>query len=454
VRGPWTGCEEAERAKGHPRRLVRGGGAGLERSCHADPTHTHAEEPVSLRPHLLYISGEDHHFRIPFMLALREHGFRVTAAGTGDSDPFLQAGLDYRPFHFHRFVNPLADLAAIKTLSRLLADLRPDLVQTCDTKPNLLVPLAARRLHDVMVVRLINGRGWIYSSRSPQALTLRPIYRALHRLAARSTAANVFEIRDDQAFFEQHRMAGKPSLVIPGWVDIKEFDRALTVRPSPAQLRDEFGLDASKVVITVTRMTRHKGIPTLLEAAALVHEARPSVRFLLVGPRESEGPLAVAQADIDRHAPYVMAIGPRSDVPALLGLADVFAFPTEYREGMPRALFEAALAGLPIVTTSMPGCANIIRDGWNGFLVPPRAPRVLAARILDLLRDRQTAQEMADRAAELVRQELGLATIVARYAALYAELLDGSGRDQFHCLPSHRILNDTYASKPETSSRL
>jgi glycosyltransferase involved in cell wall biosynthesis len=201
-------------------------------------------------------------------------------------------------------------------------------------------------------------------------------------------------------------------------------------------------------------MTRQKGIPTLLAAAALVHEARPGVRFLLVGPRESEGPLAVAQADIDRHAPYVMAIGPRSDVPALLGLADVFAFPTQYREGMPRVLFEAALAGLPIVTTSMPGCADVIRDGWNGLLVPPRAPRVLAARILALLRDRQTAQEMAGRAAEVVRRELGLATIVARFAALYAELLDGSGRGRFHCVPSHRILNDTYASEPETSSRV
>jgi glycosyltransferase involved in cell wall biosynthesis len=178
-------------------------------------------------------------------------------------------------------------------------------------------------------------------------------------------------------------------------------------------------------------MTRQKGIPTLLEAAALVHEVRPGVRFLLVGPRESEGPLAVAQSDIDRHAPYVTAIGPRSDVPALLGLADVFAFPTEYGEGMPRVLFEAALARLPIVTTSMPGCTEVIRDGWNGFLVPPRAPRLLAARILDLLRDRQTAQKMAGRAAEVVRQELGLVTIVARYAALYAELLDGSAQGRY-----------------------
>ena len=98
---------------------------------------------------------------------------------------------------------------------------------------------------------------------------------------------------------------------------------------------------------------------------------------------------------------------------------------------MPRVLFEAALARLPTVTTSMPGCTDVIRDGWSGFLAPPRAPRALAARILDLLRDREMAQQMAGRAAQTVRHEMGLATIVARYAALYTELLDSSGPFSF-----------------------
>jgi glycosyltransferase involved in cell wall biosynthesis len=254
-------------------------------------------------------------------------------------------------------------------------------------------------------------------------------------LAARSTAATVFQNHDDLAYFERHRMVGRGAVrVIPEAVDIDGFERALTRAPSPAQLRDELGLGTSEVVITVTRMTRQKGIPTLLKAAALVHQARPGVRFLLVGPRQSEGPLAITQGEIDRHAPYVRAIGQRSDVPALLRLADVFAFPTEYREGLPRALVEAALAGLPIVSTSIPGCCDVIRDGWNGLLVPPRAPHVLAARILDLLRDRKTARTMGDRAAERARQEFSLRAIIARQAALYAELIDRSDESRLHMM--------------------
>jgi glycosyltransferase involved in cell wall biosynthesis len=366
------------------------------------------------------------------LLALRDKGFRISAAGTGDPIPFAQAGLDYHPFHFSRFVDPLSDWTAFKAISKLIADVRPALVQCFDTKLNLLVPFAARGLRDVEVVSTINGLGWLYSSSSPMALGLRPVYRALARLADRWTAVTVFQNRDDQAFFMRRRMVGRRGqVVIPGsGIDVERFERAGATGSSPAELRKALGLDASEVVMTVTRMTRQKGIPTLLDAAALVHQHRPGVRFLLVGPRESEGPFAVTQAEIDRHAPYVLAVGPRSDVPALLGLADVFAFPTEYFEGVPRALLEAAVAGRPIVTTRMPGCTDVIRDGQNGFLVPPRDPRLLAERILDLLRDRVTAAAMGARAAQLVRKEFNLEITVARYAAVYEDLVRRSVRSR------------------------
>ncbi|MGB3487218.1 MAG: glycosyltransferase family 4 protein [Xanthobacteraceae bacterium] len=390
-----------------------------------DPNETPGEQRDSPQPHLLYIGGEDHNLRIPAMCALRDHGFRITAVGSGDPAPFARAGIRYRDFQFNRFVNPRADLTAIKSLAKILVEERPDLAQSFDTKPSIYLPLAARRAPGVLAIRTINGRAFLYSSRSLLALTLRPVYRALHKLAARTAAATVFEISDDRAFFERHGIAGKMPVLIRGaGVDVDGFEQALASGPSPDQLRRELGLGDAEVVITVTRMTRQKGIPALLDAAARVHQVRPDVRFLLVGPRESEGPLAITQAEIDRHAPYVKAIGSRSDIPALLRLADVFAFPTEYREGVPRVLLEAALAGVPIVTTTMPGCAEVIRDGWNGLLVPPGAPGELAAKIFYLLADREKGRAMAARAGEDVRREFSLSTVVAHHAALYRNLMN------------------------------
>jgi glycosyltransferase involved in cell wall biosynthesis len=379
-------------------------------------------------PHVLFVGGVDHELRIPFMLNLRNCGFQVSAAGTAETAPFSRAGIRYYPFRFERFLNPLADWTALQTLSKLFADVRPELVQSFDTKPNLLVPFAAQSVHGVRAVRTINGLAWLYSSRSPMALALRPINRVLHRFAARSTAATIFQNREDKTFFERHRMAveGRSWLIPGSGIDIDRFERAAASGPSPADLRQTLGLGDAEVVITVTRLTRQKGIPALLKAAELIHKVRPGVRFLLVGPRQSEGPLAVPQSELDRHAGYVTVLGQRSDIPSLLRVADVFAFPTEYREGVPRALLEAGLAGLPIVATKMPGCSDVVADAWSGFLVPPRAPRALAARILDVLGDRDAARAMGARAAELVKSEFGLDLTVARYARVYTELLNRS----------------------------
>lgn len=401
-------------------------------------------DPVTaVRPgctRLLCVGGEDHHLRIPFLLALRRSGLEVAAAGTADPAAFTAAGIDYWPIHFDRFVSPSKDWATIRELRQLLSQTRPHIVQSFDTKPNVLVPWAARELSGIRVVRTINGLGWVYSSRSLLALALRPVQRALHRRAMGSSCATIFQNSRDKQYFEQAGLvAPDRAVLIPGsGIDIDNFDRTVSEGPSAAQLRRTLGLGDAEIVITVTRLTRQKGIPSLLEAAAMVRKVRPSVRFLLVGPRESEGPLAVSDAEIRCHAAYVLATGPRNDVPALLRMADAFVFPTEYREGVPRALLEAALSGLPLVATSMPGCDEVVRDGWSGRLVKPGAPRELAAAVLEVLSDRPAARAMGARASQIVRAQFGLATTVARYCDVYQRVL------------ACRTSPDIYAARPRS----
>jgi glycosyltransferase involved in cell wall biosynthesis len=371
--------------------------------------------------HVLLIGGEDHHLRLPFMIALRERGFRVTAAASGDPAPFARAGIDYRAFAFERFWAPRSDLKAISALTKLLRETDANIAHCFDTKLTLLTPFAARSVPGVTIVRTINGRGSVFSSHSLAALALRALYLPLQRLAAASTAATVFEHHGDQAFFERLWLLGRgESIVIPGaGIDVTGFELARAAGPDPTKLREELGLTGAEVVTTVTRVTRQKGIPTLLEAAALVHAARPAARFLIVGPRTSEGPFGVSDAEFDRHRDYVRAIGSRDDVPSLLAMSDVFAFPSEYAEGLPRALMEAALSGLPIVTTDLPGCREVVRDGWNGLTTPLRDPSALAASIIRLLRDREAAERMGARGPDVIRQAFSLENVVARHAELY-----------------------------------
>ncbi|OSJ32880.1 glycosyltransferase family 1 protein [Bradyrhizobium japonicum] len=376
--------------------------------------------------HLLCVGGEDHALRIPFLAALQNRGMRVSAAGTGAASAFAKTGIPYHQYQFDRFGVGFADRAAMGQLARLVKSARPDVIQTFDTKPNLFAPLALRG--SVPVVRTINGMGWVFSSTELRALAFRPVYLAMQRLAACWTAATVFQNKADSSFFQRHRLLGKSSSVIIGssGIDVGAFEAAQARTASPAELRAELGLGDAEIVLTVSRLTVQKGITTLLEAAKLVHEVRPNVRFLLVGPRESEGPFAVGQELIEAHAPYVIATGARSDIPALLGIADLFAFPTEYREGIPRVLLEAGLAGVPIVASRMPGCDDVVREDWNGKLVAPRDPRALAASILDLLQDSARAKTMGQRSINVVRKEFDLNVVADRYAELYTQLLSRS----------------------------
>lgn len=376
-----------------------------------------------MAPHLLCVGGEDHALRIPFLMALQNRGLRVSAAGTGAVSAFAKNGIPYHQYQFDRFGMGVSDRAAMGQLARLVKSARPDVIQTFDTKPNLFAPLALRG--SVPVVRTINGMGWVFSSTELKALAFRPVYLAMQRMAACWTATTVFQNKADRSFFTRHHLLGRsPSIVIgSSGIDVGAFEAAQARMASPAELRAELGLGDAEIVLTVTRLTVQKGIATLLEAAKIVYQARPNVRFLLVGPRESEGPFAVDQALIERHAPYVIATGARSDIPGLLGIADIFAFPTEYREGIPRVLLEAGLAGVPIVTSRMPGCDDVVIEGWNGHLVPPRDPRALAAAILGLLQDSSRAKTMGRRSINMVRREFDLNFVADRYAELYERLL-------------------------------
>jgi len=375
--------------------------------------------------HLLFIGGEDHALRIPFLTALASRGYRITTAASADPAPFKRAGIEYIQFAFNRFWDPRSDVRTWRILGRILADVDADIAHSFDTKLSILVPYAARSNPRTAIVRTINGRAWTFSSRSLGAMLLRVLYRPVQRLAAVTAAATVFEHRGDQGFFERNWLVGKgESVKIPGaGIDVSGFEAALKRGPSPQSLRGELSLTGADVVITVTRVTREKGILDLLKAAQIVHQSRPSVKFLIVGPRQGEGPFAVTDAELAPYSDYVIATGPRSDVPSLLAMSDVFAFPSAYAEGVPRALMEAALCSMPIVTTDQPGCKEVIRDEWNGYVTPCRDPDALARRILDLFDDRANAARMAALGPDVIKSTFSLDEVVKQHSELYERLL-------------------------------
>ena len=133
--------------------------------------------------------------------------------------------------------------------------------------------------------------------------------------------------------------------------------------------------------------------------------------------------MAVSQSEVERHAPFVRALGQRTDVPSLLALTDVFVLPTQYREGIPRVLLEAGAAGCAMVTTKMPGCSEVVRDGWNGLLVEPGNAAALARAIETLVQRPDLRCQMGERSRLFVRAEFSLERVVEAYTEVYDGVL-------------------------------
>jgi L-malate glycosyltransferase len=114
-------------------------------------------------------------------------------------------------------------------------------------------------------------------------------------------------------------------------------------------------------------------------------------------------------------------VGHRLDAPAILSRAAVGAS-ASYAEGISNAILEAMSARLPVVATAVGGSTELVRDGVNGFLVPPGAPAALARGILDLLGNAQLRRRQGEKGRRIVEREFSVAQMRASYDALYEDL--------------------------------
>ncbi len=388
-----------------------------------------APTPSTPGPTIWHIGGEDVRMRIPLLLALRDRGFTVGAVGSEGGEAFAKHQIPYWRYTLARGINPLADRRTRQELAHLFRQHRPDVIHGFDTKPALLAPAVAQQAGVPGRVRTITGMGYVFSSTSPLALTLRPIYRQLQRQASAATGITVFQNGDDRSYFHQHKMVARDrdDLVLGSGIDIAGF---LHHRPTPENLptlKQELGLAGKRVVIMVARMVNSKGVREYLQAARLVkadNGQAANVAFLLVGPLASEGRQAVPMAVIQQYADVVQYLGPRSDIPALLSLSDIFVLPSYYREGVPRVLLEAATLGLPLITTDMPGCREVVRHEWNGLLVPPRHAPALAQALAQLLPSAGQRMLMGERGRSHVQANFSLTQVADAYAAIYHRALN------------------------------
>lgn len=109
--------------------------------------------------------------------------------------------------------------------------------------------------------------------------------------------------------------------------------------------------------------------------------------------------------------------GYTADMPEALRCADIFCLPTYYREGVPKVLIEAAATGLPIVTSDLPGCRDVVRHGHNGLLVPPRDAVALEAALMRVLTDAEFRRQAGAASRQIAVEKYAVEFMSAKCSA-------------------------------------
>ncbi len=382
-------------------------------------------------PRVVFVGGPDVDMRIPLMKALRSE-FDLVAVGSNRhlSMRFEQSNFHFFGYPLNRGIKPLGDLKTLSALTLLFRRLRPDIVHTFDTKPCVWGRLAARLVRVPIVVGTLPGLGSLYTTNSTATQTVRHIYEQLQRLACHLSDATVFQNKEDlRQFVDRGIVPAMRAYVIPGsGVSTYLFDPIRVPLDTRAQLRGELGISQKALVVTmISRAIRSKGIMEFAEAAAFVSANYRDAVFLLVGPDDHASVDRLTTAEMERVTRHVIWLGKRQDIATILSITDVFVLPSYYREGIPRVLLEAASMGLPIVTTNSPGCNEVVEQGVNGFLVPPRTVEPLAKAILRLLADPGMRRRFGQASRHRAVTRFDLSIVAQEIAILYRKLLTEKG---------------------------
>ena len=280
-------------------------------------------------------------------------------------------------------------------LAKLLRRWRADLVHTHNERPLLYAASAARLACIPRVIHTKHGRGTGNTGRQ----------NLLTTLAARFTDRFVCVSEDCARLAIEQGVPSQRVLTLLNGIDTQQFAFSGSQPTGPC--------------VIVARLCAEKDIATLLDAVAIVVRAAPEFRLWIAGAGPCL-PQLLQQAERLKLTNHVQFLGQVREVPALFAQARLYVL-SSISEGVSLTLLEAMACGLPVVATRVGGTPEVITDGVNGLLVPPRDPAALASALLRLHGDEEVARRMGEAGRAHVEQHCDIRHMVAQYERMYAE---------------------------------
>lgn len=373
-------------------------------------------------PHLVFLVTEDwffvSHF-LPMARAARELGLQVTVVARERDHRGAIEAVGARLVALEaerRSVNPLAVVRTLRELRHVLRAERPDIVHCIALRSIVLGGLAAPR--GVATVHALTGLGFLGARQDLVGRMARWCVRGFRRLLLDGPRTRyLFENEDDAVALglDPH---DRTRVALAGGAGVDPAQFPVSSIDSTGELR----------IAVVARMLWSKGIDIAVEAATRARAAGAPVSLSLYGAPDPSNPRAVPEETLRQWSslPGIAWHGPTRDVAAVWRAHEVACLPSRGGEGLPRTLLEAGASGRAIVTTDVPGCRRLVRDGIEGRVVPPGDSSALAEAFISLAKDREVVRRMGAAARARVEEGFTERHVMETVKALYADLL-GTG---------------------------
>lgn len=307
-------------------------------------------------------------------------------------------GLVGHRVYMYRRMSPLKDLRSLWQLIKVFRKEKPDMVHSMTPKAGLLCMIAAWITRVPRRIHTFTGLVW-------------PTAKGLSRRLLMFTdwvtcACATHIIPEGQGVKDDLSHVTKKQMRVLGYgnvrgVDMAQFSRRPEIMVAASKMRD----DGCFTFIFVGRIVGDKGINELVAAFCALLEKYPNIRLRLVGTFENAlDPLKPETMDlIKQNNEVIELLGAKygEDLIVCYAASDCLVFPS-YREGFPNVVLEAGAMGLPSIVTDINGSREIVSQGENGIIVPPRDKDTLYGAMEQMLIDKAATKRMAEQARSMI----------------------------------------------------
>lgn len=349
-------------------------------------------------------------------LSAQKAGYDVTIVtkDTGKKSVIEALGLEVIDLPMNRSgQNIIEEVHTCWFLYRLYRHEKPDIVHHVGLKTILWGTLAAKLAKVHGVVNAVSGLG-IFFSEENKSLVSKLLPKVLRFSHHRKKLAVIFQNNEDESLFLKNGIVKEEqAFMIKGsGVDLNLY--CYTPEPENRKVR----------VLFTARMIVEKGVFVLVDAALRLKEQyKDKVEFLLCGGLD-DNPKAIKEEELKAvcDGEYIQWLGYRTDVLELLKSCHIVAFPSYYKEGLPKSLIEATAVGRPIVTTNSIGCKETVVDGYNGYLIPVKDSDTLAERLKILFEDEGLRRNMGRNSRMLAEKDFSIENVIQKHLEIYNQL--------------------------------